>query len=331
MADFNAHGTQEDKAPPQQASAPFDNPHADLIIRTSDLVEFHVFTVILREASPIFADMVSLPQPDAESRTASAGTVEVAEDSVVWDLLLRICYTCEFSIPGEHMWPLLEVAKKYDMIGVRDIARRRLLDAALILQDNLRSYLLACHYGFSEIAHIAARNSLSHPASDDQFIPELRCVTSATYFRWVQYRRECVKAATSFAQNHNIFYHHSAWMDRVSGWGFTQQNCRVCRPSAPKYITNSIHDVRRALHDFMAQTEAALRDRPHGDTVRDYNLVAALTQDACKCTTCGSFSGRNLTRFVEFYATQVDEAVDKVCCRDLSSFRLVSSESCFPG
>lgn len=331
MADSDAHSTGPDDDPPvEQAISPFDNPNADLIIRTSDLVEFHVFTVILKEASPVFADMLSLPQADADSRTASTGTVEVTEDSDVWDLVLCICYTRKFTITTELMWPLLEVAKKYDMVGVQEAVRQRLLEVVLLSEDNLRAYLLACHYGFPDIARTAARNNLNHPAStDEEFVPELRYVTSATYFRWVQYRRECVKAATSFAHDYDVFSrngwrgHIDRWgmqahAQRSSGQGGQNSGCTSCRPSVTRYAALFVgRYVRRALQDFMAQTEDALRERPHGDTVCNYKLVATLTQAVCECTTCNSRMGHNdIGRFVEFYATQVDDAVGKVCCRE---------------
>ncbi|KAJ2966080.1 hypothetical protein NUW54_g13911 [Trametes sanguinea] len=43
-------------------SPPFDQP-ADIILRSSDGVDYNVYKWILKNASPIFADMCSLPQP----------------------------------------------------------------------------------------------------------------------------------------------------------------------------------------------------------------------------------------------------------------------------
>ncbi|KAI0255963.1 hypothetical protein BJV78DRAFT_1113987, partial [Lactifluus subvellereus] len=42
---------------------PFDDADADIILRSSDQVNFHVYKVILSVASPFFKDMFSLPQP----------------------------------------------------------------------------------------------------------------------------------------------------------------------------------------------------------------------------------------------------------------------------
>ena len=48
------------------ADPPFDKETTDLILRTSDHVEFHVWKGILAEASPVFEDMFVLQQPRQE-------------------------------------------------------------------------------------------------------------------------------------------------------------------------------------------------------------------------------------------------------------------------
>ena len=53
-------------SPPQKAQPPFDKLSADVILRSSDRVDFRVHRTILVEASPVFSDMFSLPQPTAE-------------------------------------------------------------------------------------------------------------------------------------------------------------------------------------------------------------------------------------------------------------------------
>ncbi|OJT03115.1 hypothetical protein TRAPUB_6303 [Trametes pubescens] len=47
----------------RKASAPFDRDDADLILRSSDNIDFHVHRIILTLASPVFAGMFTTPQP----------------------------------------------------------------------------------------------------------------------------------------------------------------------------------------------------------------------------------------------------------------------------
>lgn len=56
---------------PRTSQHPFDQPSADLILRTADLVDFRVHTQILAQASPFFASMLALPQPTASATSAS--------------------------------------------------------------------------------------------------------------------------------------------------------------------------------------------------------------------------------------------------------------------
>ncbi|KAI9064030.1 hypothetical protein FKP32DRAFT_1531144, partial [Trametes sanguinea] len=53
--------------------SPFDQPSADIVIRSSDSVDFHVHTQILAQASPFFATMLSLPQPSHQRSDVPSG------------------------------------------------------------------------------------------------------------------------------------------------------------------------------------------------------------------------------------------------------------------
>lgn len=92
-------------------AAPFDNPYgdADLILRSSQGLDFYVHKPILRIASEFFATMLSLPQPSSSddhsaigassgaSSTGDGGTtplpvVAMSEDSRCLKDILRLCY-----------------------------------------------------------------------------------------------------------------------------------------------------------------------------------------------------------------------------------------------
>ncbi|TFY76282.1 hypothetical protein EWM64_g7730 [Hericium alpestre] len=48
---------------PVMAGAPYLDDDADIVMRSSDGVHFHVHKNFLSKCSPIFADLFSLPQP----------------------------------------------------------------------------------------------------------------------------------------------------------------------------------------------------------------------------------------------------------------------------
>src|SRR6267154_1584417 len=83
--------------PPEQlklAEAPFDHAQADLILRSSDEVHFRAFKNILSLASPIFADMFSIPSPSSPSEKPhdEVQVVPLSEHSIALDIALRHIY-----------------------------------------------------------------------------------------------------------------------------------------------------------------------------------------------------------------------------------------------
>ena len=57
------------------ADAPFDHSLADVILRSSDKIDFRVFKLFLSLASPVFETMFSLPQP-TEGVNPDEGTTD---------------------------------------------------------------------------------------------------------------------------------------------------------------------------------------------------------------------------------------------------------------
>ena len=147
------------------AFAPFDKPKsADVILRSSDPLDFHARKAILAEASAVFDDMFNLPQPPASASTSvpSATRVHIdsseykdglpvitlQEDSATLDALLRFCYP----IPNKRIHDIdtlsriLTASMKYAMDGVTAMLREDL--RRLASDFPLRTFCLAALHGF---------------------------------------------------------------------------------------------------------------------------------------------------------------------------------------
>lgn len=85
---------------PPVAEEPFDDPAADLIVRTLDNVDFRLFKSILVIASPVFRDMCSQhsQKPAGATQSPSDGStlVYISEDSQTFDCLMRFIYSAQF-------------------------------------------------------------------------------------------------------------------------------------------------------------------------------------------------------------------------------------------
>lgn len=94
---------QEREDPPIQItppSEPFGVSDADIVIRSSDLVDFRVHRLVLSMASPKFANLLSLPQPSDQRETFDGLRVIILpEDSEVLNSLFSMLYPLDPVIP----------------------------------------------------------------------------------------------------------------------------------------------------------------------------------------------------------------------------------------
>jgi hypothetical protein len=170
------------------AKPPFDpaSKRADLIIRSSDHVDFHVQTFFLTFASSVFIDMLAMPHPPAatcgeeeeeeqnekenENWKDGRPIVRLTEDSRLIRTLLTFVYPGDPPPPSklEEVEGIIEAAQKYDMPDVGKRARRALVDTPFLMKEPLRVFVLAHRHKFKEEAKLAARHMLRFPMLGSQ-------------------------------------------------------------------------------------------------------------------------------------------------------------------
>ncbi|THH09849.1 hypothetical protein EW146_g8561 [Bondarzewia mesenterica] len=153
--------------PSRLAAWPFDEPGADIILQSSDGIDFRVYRYILSLASPFFKDMFSLPQPSPTAiDNTTAGeipVIPVTEDAETLDFMLRSIYPVR-SPKIKKLSDLrfvFEASRKYQIETFDGVAEESLMGA--VEQDPVSVYALACRFGLNEIACKAARHTLDHP------------------------------------------------------------------------------------------------------------------------------------------------------------------------
>ncbi|KAI0730806.1 hypothetical protein C8Q76DRAFT_792940 [Earliella scabrosa] len=144
---------------PRIAPPPFDKSIADIVLRTSDLVDFHVFSQILIAASPFFEGMFEVPQPASEQQELKDGRpiIHVSEDSSTLETLLRICYPINKPKKRtvEQIEPALRAAMKYEMEFPTAVLKADLQVAAP--ESPTLVWAAACRLGLEDIARAAAQ------------------------------------------------------------------------------------------------------------------------------------------------------------------------------
>jgi hypothetical protein len=195
------------------APSPFDDPDADLIIRSSDRVQFRVYKSFLSLASPVFKAMFSLPQPpDAANDETVDGhpVVQFTETSATIHNLLILCYPAYLF--GNNPSPaaeslsdvgnLLEAVTKYDMHKTRDTVCRFLLQPQFLEKEPLRAYVIACRQRNEAMARTAARHAIRHELLGEDFFSELEMVDAGLLYQVLLYHKRCILAAMKVAGDH---------------------------------------------------------------------------------------------------------------------------------
>ena len=75
---------------------------ANIIIRSSDLVDFRVHKSVLAMASPFFRDLLSLPQPFDSESVDGLPVIELSEDSELLNSLISLFYPVCTVIPSSY-------------------------------------------------------------------------------------------------------------------------------------------------------------------------------------------------------------------------------------
>ncbi|EJF57228.1 hypothetical protein DICSQDRAFT_112048 [Dichomitus squalens LYAD-421 SS1] len=191
-----------DIAHPRIASYPFNEPSADITLRTRDGVDFYVYRPILSLASPVFADMFSLPQPATpkQDQIIARPVIDITEDSKTIERLLRLCYPIEKEKLDEFedIVAVLQAAMKYDMkwpISSLTVDLLAIVPHSPLKVWAIASYLITLRYGLTDCARLAAREVLEHSiAGVHVHSMESPSSTALAYHRLLQYYDACAAA-----------------------------------------------------------------------------------------------------------------------------------------
>jgi hypothetical protein len=169
---------------------------ADVVLVSSDDVQFHVHKSILSMSSAFFRDMFSLPQPTDSEFIDGLPAVRLSERAEVLHDLVTLLYPIPSVIPDDYdkALALLAVSHKYDMAAIQSSVRaemksrdlRPLTSAAIF-----RAYGFASAKGLTQEMESAARLTLDFPMTFESMGDEL-----ATFGGWAlrdlaRYRKRC--------------------------------------------------------------------------------------------------------------------------------------------
>ncbi|KAI0339872.1 hypothetical protein BDW22DRAFT_550945 [Trametopsis cervina] len=173
----------------------FNDNDADVIIRTSDNVDFRVHKLILKRASSVFDDMFNVP---TTVHAEEIQTVVVTEDGSTLTKLFQLCYP--MSGPSfdniQQIGKLLRVCDKYQMVDMMNRLAKLSL-GAFMQSDPLQAYALACCARADEEVRKAAFYCLGKSLSEiiNGGISGIPHITVPSYHALLKYHHACSRAA----------------------------------------------------------------------------------------------------------------------------------------
>ncbi|KAJ7021798.1 hypothetical protein C8F04DRAFT_874811, partial [Mycena alexandri] len=186
----------------RDAGAPFDDEDADIILRSSDLVDFRVHKLFLSKASLVFQDMIRLQAhgplsstyPDAALSPTGLPIVPLlGEPARAVDMLLRFCYISLLPTPStlEDIQLAFHLGDKFQMPHVLSAAKNSILaqmESGILPAD--RVFAFGWLHRQRDIVLAAASHPSREPLLADLPYPEYELIPALALHKLLAYRRQ---------------------------------------------------------------------------------------------------------------------------------------------
>ncbi|KAL1939053.1 hypothetical protein VTO73DRAFT_10313 [Trametes versicolor] len=313
----------------------YRNPRVgDLIIRTADEVDFHVYKAIIAAASVVFTDMLSIPQPSpATTGDSDKPSVDVAESSVVWETLIMLCYAPRPPTPEDFedldaVRAILDAGVKYRMDVAVEYARLGLLLPRFVKEKPFVVYALGCAYKLPDVTRAAARHSLRFPIYFE-YSKELDLLSPRAFHHLFEYRRECgavaqmivarvhsdsssLLPATRAPTRHQASYSPKRLPDCVpfEHRGCSEKACIAHSGSTTNTFTARATFKKRVQAErYFQELRTKLEFLPDASLALSEPLLQTMIDVASDCSTCFSTVHSRVAEFSKLLYAAIEDAI----------------------
>lgn len=306
---------REDMPAQIYASPPFNHPKADVILRSSDNVDFRVFRLFLSLSSSFFETLFDLPQPSEENLTDTEikdglPVIPISEDNRTLDTLLRFCYPCTLTKnPSLNHFTeaikVLEAAQKYSLDEVESTVRMALFKPAILEVNPLRCFAIARRARLREETILSARYSLRTSLVPDWF-EEIGMITSTDILALWAYHQKCGKAVQTLKLSYSWIEGH--YQSRAAAPWIFGIHCN-CPKSNTRRMFSQNHLVW--WEEFMEATFQTLKEKPCAQTV--YEAVERTIEEIRRrdCSYCSPNIATVMKPFADLFAEKVEGLVSE--------------------
>jgi hypothetical protein len=308
MANAESKSVEGGHQPRTAFGSPFDDMDADIILRSSDQVDFLVYKVILSKSSPVFKTMFSLPQPVTVIKQDSRSIIDLAETSKILEVLLSVIYPHTLMTANplslDDAIATLNATRKYEM----DTASRRIMDSTYVdvLQSRpVEAFCAAFSCGLREAAQVAAKASLKHRLDLDDIGENLYFTNGPALLELWRFHRACSTAAAKAVADHELRW---ITLEQATWWsGHACQNCDRDRLLLGSYRYVHVHI---SWSDYIDRAHDALRKHPCSEAVTQPEIIEpsylAKMCDKCRKEIC------YLWEFSRYLGKEVERLVSEV-------------------
>ncbi|KAI9508196.1 hypothetical protein F5148DRAFT_1198873 [Russula earlei] len=292
--------------PPAAAQAPFDDARADIILQSSDGVQFRVYKSLLSLASPIFADMFRIPSP-----TSSSPNPDDERPVVHLDFFLRHLYPIgtldeAAAVPTRRVGGLAEFARKYRINALTKYITRYLMDN--IELDPVDVYAMAIMYEFKDIWAKAALSCLNVPFSRLQS-PYFPYIAREYHRELLRYHAACGEATSGLASELEWFYLFCQTIEfprctncSTLGYFIFDRNSGRVREEAPL-----------CLWQYLRRSAGVLAHHPSAKAVTTEEFVLKFNT----CSSCRDDMQRRIFDFSTVFEEEIKKAIQRVPLPDV--------------
>lgn len=318
---FDIKMTQQHEAPYKyEVPLKFKGSEGDVILRSSDDLEFRVYQIVLSQGSPVFDDMFQSPKPvatDESTAQDSLQTVHMQETADVIGSLIELCYPMQDPVIQclRRLRPVLAAMVKYQMDATRSDWMKKMLRLAAETEP-LGTYAVAlslgrisCHYRMENEVRLAARNIIRERVGGT-WVEEMDLVSSSDYHRLLEYRRECSERLGSILVVPRIF--RNAGDDWVWMKPCAHDNC--LQNMVPMFADARYYKVSIWWITYRSRVVAALQRQPWGKTLEDRSLWTDLVKQlVTDCPSCAKSALEQVPLCTERLVKAVEDEISHVC------------------
>ena len=287
-----------------------DLPDANIILRSSDHVNFRVRKSILAMSSPFFDDLLSLPQPPDGELFDGFPVVQLPEDSGLLNTLISFLYPIASVIPGsyEKVFAILGACQKYDMVSIQSYVRSEVKCGnfpAPVGTEAFHAYAIASSMGLIPERESAARLTLGYPMTFESLGEGLRSFEGWALCDLVRYRKRCrdnlVSCFDSFFEMRSRFQIWAGCRNPTS-----KSNPVNVRAAPTVWLGNFFSSKSTELRNGLTQAISL------PSTILEEYLVALNLHNSTPCASFCSVHAKNGTTFCRELEDQLTQALNEV-------------------